>query len=472
MADCGAIFVIDDIENLTGCKVQAVQCRTDDIQQAIQEYYGGELDSDDFLESFQESDIQVVERQYQDLEMVEELAEGARVINLVNMILLNAVKEGASDIHIEPDLRTTRVRYRIDGALQQVMTPRADVHPAIISRVKVMSKMDIAERRLPQDGRIHVTAEGRAVDVRVSTIPTVLGEKVVMRILDKGQLTLDINGIGFHEDILAEMKGMLKRPNGIILVTGPTGSGKTTTLYCGLSLISSMDKNIVTIEDPVEYQLELINQIQVNDEQGLTFARTLRSVIRQDPDIIMVGEIRDRETAAVSIQAALTGHLVLSTLHTNESAGAIVRLVEMEIEPYLLSSALVGVVAQRLVRMVCGNCRTDYFPPRELLQRIGWKGGNSRFVIGRGCENCFDTGLRGRAGIYEILSLNDGVRALILRNAATQEFQSHCVKAGMRTLKDEAFRAVEECRTSLEEVMRVVFVESVVDEIAAVAETG
>jgi type IV pilus assembly protein PilB len=467
MADSADILVMDDIENLTGLKVQPVQCRQEDVENAIRQHYGEGVSMDDFLESFRESDVRVVETPYEDLRMVEEMAEGARIINLVNLLLTNAIKDGASDIHIEPDLEVSRVRYRVDGALREVMTPRAGLHPAIVSRVKVMGRMDIAERRTPLDGRIHVLAEGREVDVRVSSMPTVLGEKIVMRLLDKTNLVLDINEIGLRDKALLEMKKLLKRPNGLILVTGPTGSGKTTTLYASLSFISTVETNIVTIEDPVEYQLPLISQVQVNEEQGLTFARILRSVLRQDPDIIMVGEIRDRETAEVAIQAALTGHLVLATLHTNDSAGAIARLVEMGVESYLLTSALSGIVAQRLMRLVCNSCKTSHFPPRELLQRIGWKGGNTSFVIGQGCDLCYDSGLRGRAGIFETLIMDDALRERTVRNPTSAAIREHCVGAGMRTLQDEAFRLVEEGKTSLDAAMRVVFVEDVVEEPAA-----
>ena len=459
MADSSDLFAIDDVESLTGCTVQVVQCRKEDVETALREYYSEGMEMEDFLESFQASDVQVAETPHEDLRMVEAAAEGAHIINLVNLFLLNAIKEGASDIHIEPDTRTTRIRYRIDGALQESMTPRADLHAPIISRIKVMAKMDIAERRLPQDGRIRVVAEGQDVDLRVSSMPTVLGEKIVMRILDKAKLTLDINKIGFHRETLGEMKTLLRRPHGIILVTGPTGSGKTTTLYCGLTFINSIERNITTIEDPVEFQLPLINQVQTNEEQGLTFAKTLRSVLRQDPDVIMVGEIRDKDTAEVAIQAALTGHLVLATLHTNESAGAIARLVEMGIEPFMLTSSIIGVVAQRLVRTVCGDCRTTYFPPRELLDRIGWQGKNTSFVTGRGCEKCFDSGLRGRLGTFELLVMTDELRETVLRDPSMQAIRATSMRSGMRTMQDEAFRLVEDGKTSLEEVMRVVFVE-------------
>ena len=472
MTDVEDIFAIDDVESLTGCKVQPVQCRADDVQAAIREYYTQSVEMEDFLESFQGADVKIAETPYEDLRMVEEQAEGARIINLVNLALMNAVKEGASDIHIEPDSPLTRIRFRVDGTLQEAMTPRADLHPAIVSRIKVMGKMDIAERRMPQDGRIRVVAEGKDVDIRVSTMPTVQGEKVVMRLLDKRTLTLDINKIGITEPILGDMKKLLKRPNGILLVTGPTGSGKTTTLYSGLTYISSVEKNIVTIEDPVEYQLPLINQVHVNEEQGLSFARILRSVLRQDPDVIMVGEIRDKETAEVAIQAALTGHLVMSTLHTNDSAGAIARLVDMGIEPFLLTSSIVGVVAQRLIRLVCQNCKTNFFPPRELLERIGWRGKNNTFVTGRGCEQCFDSGLRGRQGIFELLQMTDELRNLIVRDASMHSIQAYCQRIDMRTMKDEGFKLVEDGRTSLEEIMRIIFVAEAADDPAPVPAAG
>jgi len=468
MADPADLFTIDNIESLTGCNVQPVQCRGEDIETCIREYYTEGLEMEDFIESFEATDVQVADAPVEDLSLVEEAAEGARVINLVNVIMLNAIKEGASDIHIEPDLAACRIRYRIDGVLQEVMTPRADLHPSMISRIKVMAKMDIAERRMPRDGRFRVIAEGKEVDLRVSTMPTVLGEKVVIRLLDKGQLTLDINRIGIDEQTLTRVKRVLSKPHGIILVTGPTGSGKTTTLYCGLSFISSIERNIVTIEDPVEYQIPVINQIQVDEEHGLSFAKTLRSVLRQDPDVIMVGEIRDRDTAEVAIQAAMTGHLVLSTLHTNESAGAISRLVEMGVEPFLLTSSVIGVVAQRLVRTVCGHCKTNFFPPREVLERIGWKGSNTTFVTGRGCERCFDSGLRGRTGIFELLEISDPLRERILIDPSLPSIRAGCAESGMRSMKDEGFRLVEEGQTSLEEVMRIVFVEDVVNEMAIV----
>lgn len=464
MSDASSLFVIDDVEQVTGLKVQPVQCRDDDIKTMIEEIFGTRASSIDFLESFNESDLTVAEVPHEDLAMVREAAEGARVINLVNLLILNAINDGVSDIHIEPDTQCTRVRYRVDGALLEVMTAGADVHPAVVSRVKVMAKMDIAERRMPQDGRIRVIASGREIDVRVSTMPTVLGEKVVLRLLDKSRMPLDIDKIGFEPETLLATKRILKRPHGMLLVTGPTGSGKTTTLYCGLNFISSIECNIVTIEDPVEYQLPLINQVQVQEEQELTFARILRSVLRQDPDVVMVGEIRDRETAEVAVQAALTGHMVMSTLHTNESAGAVARLMDMGIEPFLITSALAGVVAQRLVRTICPDCKASYFPPRELLERLEWHGTATNFATGKGCKKCFGSGLRGRAGIFELLTVTDAVRDAILRGASIHELRRVCNESGMQTMKDSAFRLVEEGRTTLEEVMRVVLVEDKMDD--------
>jgi type IV pilus assembly protein PilB len=464
MVDSSDIFIIDDIERLTGCKVQPVQCRIADIEEAIEEYYANSaMHVDDLMGDLTESDVQVVHSEYEDLSMVEEMAEGAQVINLVNYIVLNAIKDGASDIHIEPDTRVSRVRYRVDGVLQEVMTPRLDMHPAIVSRVKVMGRMDIAERRMPQDGRMKVVADNREVDLRISSLPTVIGEKVVLRLLDKAKVKLDLNKLGFYDETLATFKNLLAHPHGMILVTGPTGSGKTTTLYGALSHMSSVKRNVVTIEDPVEYQLELVNQVQTHEDQGLDFAATLRSVLRQDPDVVMVGEIRDRETAEVAVQASLTGHMVLSTLHTNESAGAVVRLVEMGVEPYLLTSSIIGIMAQRLIRKICTNCATSYFPPREMLDRVGWRGTTTSFVTGRGCSQCFETGLRGRTAIHELLVMDDGLRQNILRDPTIHSIREHCTSSGMRMLRDDAFRLIEKGQTTFEEAMSVVMLDEHVD---------
>ncbi len=460
MVDTTSIFAIDDVESITKCKIQPVQCRGDDINKMIMEAY-----QDDLSGGSRVADISETRRAGSGDDELGVEGEGSEVINLINRMLKDAIKARASDLHIEADEKVTRIRLRVDGVLREVTSLSSSLHPAIVSRVKVMGRMDIAEKRLPQDGRIQVRLEGRPIDVRVSSMPTVDGEKIVMRILDQSKSMVHIDQIGFHSGALAQMKVLLQQPHGMILVTGPTGSGKTTTLYSGLSYINTVERNIVTIEDPVEYRMEMINQIQTNEDQGLDFARTLRSVLRQDPDVIMVGEIRDRETAEVAIQAALTGHLVLSTLHTNESAGTIIRMLEMGIESYLLTSAITGVVAQRLVRVVCPGCKHTIAPPEQFLRQIGWGGRKHGFVEGSGCDECGHSGYMGRSPILELLVMDDGLRELILQNATLQAIRNYCTTTSMETLRDEAYSLVEKGKTSLEEVMRVVYVEQADDAI-------
>lgn len=464
MADSSNNDTIDLIEKMTGCNVQPVQCRREDVESCIAEYYGQHGRGPTPHVADELPDTVSLQGHREELRMLPDGSEGAPVINLVNRVILDAVKEGASDIHMELDSTVARVRFRIDGILQEVLTSSAGNHPAIVSRVKVMSKMDIAERRLPQDGRIMILVEGKEIDIRVSTLPTVLGEKVVMRLLDKSRMKLDIHQIGLSESNLEIYKNLLHRPHGIVLVTGPTGSGKTTTLYCGLAYISTVERNIVTIEDPVEYQLPMINQVQINERQGLTFAHTLRSVLRQDPDVVMVGEIRDRETAEVAIQTALTGHLVLSTLHTNDSAGTIARLIDMGIDPFLLTSSINGVIALRLVRTICSHCRTEYSPDQSFLTRIHWANASTRFYRGSGCRHCFNSGLRGRTGVFECLLMDDAIRQVIVRDASTHAIRRAAQEQGMRMMKDEAFDLVERGLTTFEEIMGVVFLD---DEPAA-----
>ena len=341
-----------------------------------------------------------------------------------------------------------------------VMNSQKEILPAIISRVKVMSKLDIAERRLPQEGRIHILSDGKDVDLRVSSMPTISGEAIVMRILDKNSIDFDLDKLGFPQEVGGTFKNMLKRSNGLILVTGPTGSGKTTTLYAAINNLLTLEKNFVTIEDPVEFQFEIVNQIQVNEKIGLSFAKILKSVLRLDPDIIMVGEIRDREKAEVAIQAALTGHLVISTLHTNDSCGAITRLFEMNIEPYLVASAVIGSIAQRLVRVVCPNCKTTYIPSKSLLERIGWDSTeHATLVKGKGCPDCFDSGFKGRTGIYEIFEIDEEVRSLIARNPSIDELVAIRNESGFKSLRDEGLRLIRERITSLEEVTRIIYAE-------------
>jgi type IV pilus assembly protein PilB len=372
------------------------------------------------------------------------------------MILLRAIRDGASDIHIEPQRGKFRVRVRIDGVLYDLISPKIETHPALVSRLKVMADLDIAERRIPQDGRIQVSVDGRIVDLRFSSMPGIHGEKVVLRVLDKSQAILDLNILGFDAQVLDRFKSLLQRPYGLILVCGPTGSGKTTTLYSAITMLNSSEKNFVTIEDPVEYQLENINQIQVKESIGLTFAKVLRHTLRQDPDIILVGEIRDRETAETAIQASLTGHLVLSTLHTNDGPGALTRLLEMDIAPYLISSALLASLGQRLVRTICPDCRINYYAPKGILQALGMEETKKiQLFKGKGCSTCYDSGFKGRTGIYELLELDHGLQSLILTNPTVDEIQTYLGKYGHKTLKELGYKKVIEGATTIEEATRV-----------------
>jgi len=395
------------------------------------------------------------------LEEVEDLlddASEAPVIKLVNLFFSQAIRARASDIHIEPYQKDMNVRYRIDGVLYNMHTLPRRFHSALTSRVKIMAKLDIAEKRLPQDGRIMIKIADKDVDIRVSVIPTTFGERIVLRLLDKRSIFYSLEEIGLAQDKLKVVNRLIRGANGIILVTGPTGSGKTTTLYAALDKINSPDKNIITIEDPVEYQLQGIGQIHVNPKIGLTFANGLRSIVRQDPDVILVGEVRDLETAEISIHAALTGHLVFSTLHTNDAPGAVTRLIDMGIEPFLVASSVVAIVAQRLVRVICPSCKGPYKPDRALLQelRLTPARTNKRtFYRGAGCPACLNTGYRGRTGIYEILLIDDAIRSLVLKTSDSATIKSEGVTRGMRTLRDDGIRKVLEGTTTIEEVVRV-----------------
>lgn len=457
-SDPQAIFVIDEIEEATGLAVQPVLTRSNDIDKAIEEYYGGSVEIPDYIGNFDEEAIHLVESKAQyDFQKIEEMSEGSPIINLVNMIILRAIRDKASDIHIEPDKKRLRIRYRVDGILYEAVTQKLDYHPAVVSRLKVMANLDIAERRMPQDGRIQVMVEGRTVDLRFSSMPGILGEKIVLRILDKRNAILDLNHLGFSEETLSTLKKFIKRPFGLILVTGPTGSGKTTTLYAAINYLNSLEKNIVTIEDPVEYQMEIINQNQVKNSTGLTFSVILRHTLRQDPDIIMVGEIRDKETAEIAIQASLTGHMVLSTLHTNDSPSAITRLLDMGIEPYLISSSLTGVIAQRLVRTICPKCKILYYPSTTILERYGWKEERHlQLAKGKGCPECYDSGYKGRMGLYELLEVTEDVQSLILTNPSLDEIRRHLKGKGNITMEIEGVKRVREQLTTFEEVSRAV----------------
>ena len=393
-----------------------------------------------------------------DIDHLRDLASEAPIIRLVNRLILNAVELKASDIHFEPFENEFKVRYRIDGVLHDAESPPFRLQAAIISRVKIMAKLDIAERRLPQDGRIKLKIEKKEIDFRVSTIPTLYGESLVMRILDRDTLILDLRKLGFPENILSRYIELISQPYGMILVTGPTGSGKTSTLYTTLAKINSSENKIITLEDPVEYQLRGINQIQVNPKIGLTFAGGLRAIVRQDPDIILVGEIRDKETAEIAIQSALTGHLLFSTLHTNDAAGAITRLLDMEVENFLLSSTLLGILAQRLVRVICPYCKQEVKPDKKLLKSMNSNNGemkNVRFFGGQGCEKCRYTGFRGRLAIFEYLHVDEDIRKEIIARSSTERIKKTAMEKGMMTLRQDGWQKVKDGVTTIQEVLKV-----------------
>ncbi len=464
IADPLNVVAFDDVRLVTGLEIEPVVAAEEDILAAIGRYYSGGIDLDEAMRQAAAAEVDVPEEKAEDLsvEKLRTLTEEAPVVRLVNLIISQAIADGASDIHIEPHRRSVQVRYRIDGLLHDVMTPPKSLQPAIVSRVKIMANLDIAERRLPQDGRIHVVIENKEYDLRVSTLPTVFGEKVVMRILDQSSTRLGLNKLGFTPSMLEIWETLVSKPYGMILVSGPTGSGKTTTLYSTLHKINTLDKNILTIEDPVEYQLPRVNQVHVNPKAGLTFASGLRAFLRQDPDIIMVGEIRDRETAEIAIQASLTGHLVLSTIHTNDAPSATTRLIDMGIEPFLVSSSLIGVLAQRLARTICSHCKEAYTPPVEALHRLGLRpeeGEEIVFYRGRGCDRCKGTGYKGRTGIFELMVMSEAIRELVLKGASAAQIRDQAVAEGMKTLAEDGILKVLEGVTTVDELLRVVFVE-------------
>ena len=448
---------LNEIEERLGVQATPILACPADINKHVNEAYEGSGFADDIIVDLEDGFEVVDTSASSDYDAIDELAAGSPVINLVNSIIQRAVRDGASDVHIEPGRQKSRVRYRIDGVLYEAVAPSAEMHPAIISRLKVMANLDIAERRMPQDGRIQVQTQGRQVDLRFSSLPGMHGEKVVLRVLDKNQAILEINKLGMKDSNVDQFRELMTRSYGLVLVTGPTGSGKTTSLYAALNHLNSIEKNIVTIEDPVEYQLDIINQNEVKAGIGLGFAKMLKHILRQDPDIVMVGEIRDRETAEIAVQAALTGHLVLSTLHTNDSIGAVTRIIDMGVEPYLLSSALLGVVAQRLLRTICPACRTKFVAPADVCEQYGFDNSNPvQLAKGRGCTECYDSGYRGRAGIHEILEITPSLQQLIMTNPSRDQLNAYLKEHEVETLMHSGLERVLRQETTLEEVSRVV----------------
>jgi type IV pilus assembly protein PilB len=450
MVDPLNVVAIDDIARATALDIQPVVATEQDVMRAIERQYG-------MTATIQEAvkDLDPVEVGDPSAAAAERLAEDTPVVKFVTTIITQAVHDGASDIHIEPDADVLRVRHRVDGILQEVTTAPKGLQGGVLSRVKILADLDISERRVPQDGRIQMKVGERDIDLRVSTLPTIFGEKVVLRILDKRQGIVKLQDLGFAPGMFEIVQRLVARPYGLFLVTGPTGSGKTTTLCAALNTINTVARNIVTIEDPVEYQLRIVNQVQVNPKAGVTFANGLRSILRQDPDVIMVGEIRDRETATIAIQAALTGHLVFSTLHTNDAPSAIARLVDIGVEPYLIVSSLIGVVAQRLVRKVCPSCRKPAAVPTGVFEGIAPEAGTLSPAKGSGCSGCRETGYNGRTGLFELLTVNDSLRDLIVTRAPASAMSAAAIQAGYVPLRQAGLAKAASGITTLEEVYRV-----------------
>ncbi|HEV2296464.1 MAG TPA: ATPase, T2SS/T4P/T4SS family [Tepidisphaeraceae bacterium] len=457
---------LDDLRSLMGYNVSAKIGDAEQIERLIAKHYQanaeslgeilGELNTDDSLKDLKHRGESI------DLDSLKEAADSNPVRKLINLVLLQAIKDKASDIHFEPFEDEFKMRYRIDGVLYEMMPPPNHIAPAISSRIKVMANLDIAERRMPQDGRIELSVNNQPIDLRVSVLPTMFGESVVMRVLDRSNVQLDLDKLGLREDDLNSIRQLIHKPNGVVVCTGPTGSGKTTTLYAALRELNDISSKLITAEDPVEYDIDGIIQCQIRSEIELTFARILRSMLRQDPDIVLVGEIRDQETAKIAIEASLTGHLVFSTLHTNDAPSSIARLLDLGLEPFLVTAALEGIIAQRLVRRICNNCKTEYTPAEEQLMELELRPDDvqgRKFWYGKGCEACNNTGYRGRQGIYEIMLLDDEVRDMIIKHASTQVLRMEARKRGMRTLRLSGLMAIYDGVTTIEEVVRETIME-------------
>jgi type IV pilus assembly protein PilB len=454
MADPGNVFALDDVRSLTQMELRQVVATRDDLLSAIDRLCRADSDLDDLTSALSRDDEE------EDLARLKEVVDEAPIVKYVNLLITQAIQDRASDIHIEPGEHDVRVRYRIDGVLHEVMRSPRSIQSGVISRLKIMSDINIAERRVPQDGRLSVTAHGQKIDLRVATLPTVWGEKVVMRILDNSTATLALSDLGFADSNYARYSASFTKPYGMILVTGPTGSGKSTTLYATLNIIAKPEINVITVEDPVEYRLAGINQVQVNAKAGLTFAAALRSILRADPDVVLIGEIRDHETAQIAVEAALTGHLVLSTLHTNDAASAITRLTEMGIEPFLVGSALDCVLAQRLARRLCPKCKEPYQPtPEELLSAgFPWVPGEELPTLHRaaGCSACAKTGYKGRLALHEVMAVSEEIERLAVSRASATDIGETARREGMHRLRDDGMYKVRDGVTSIEEILRVV----------------
>ena len=460
MVDPTNIFAIDDLKFLTGYNIQPFVVSESALKETIDRFYDASATLADVMSGIDDTDLEFIEDDIDDdLQDLKKSTEDAPVVKLVNLVLSDAIRKGASDIHIEPYEKFLRIRFRVDGVLQEVMKPPLRLKNALTSRLKIMSQLDIAERRLPQDGRIKLKiGKDKDVDIRMSVLPTLYGEKVVLRILDKGNLQLDMTKLGFEKDPLKDFMDAIHQPWGMVLVTGPTGSGKTTTLYSALSELNKVSENISTAEDPVEYNLAGINQVQMHDEIGLNFAASLRSFLRQDPDIIMVGEIRDYETAEIAVKAALTGHMVLSTLHTNDAPSTINRLLNMGVEPFLIASSTNLVLAQRLARQVCSDCKEEIDIPEQALLDIGASPeivSSIKCYKGAGCTTCSDTGYKGRIALYEVMPMKEEMKDLVLNGASSSELKSEAIRLGMSTLRQSGIKKIAEGITTIEEVTRV-----------------
>jgi len=450
--------LLDDLRFVTGLGIKMVVAKGDDIKKAVERYYGEEEESlGDVIDEAEKTSGKAIVKDGSSVDKLKEIASQAPVVKLLNMVLLRAIREKASDIHFEPFEKDYKIRYRIDGVCYDAAHPPKDLSLAISSRIKVMANLDVAEYRLPQDGRIMLDISGKSVDLRVSTLPTLYGESIVMRVLDKTVVSLSLDQLGMGDNIKSSLRGLIKRPNGILLTTGPTGSGKTTTLYSCLREINKVEYKIITVEDPVEYDIEGIIQVAINQKIDLTFAKTLRHMLRQDPDVLMVGEIRDSETAEIAIQSALTGHLVFSTLHTNDAPGAVTRLMDMGVEPFLITSTIRASIAQRLIRVICPKCKKSYEPKKYEINELGLKAEKVKgvkFYKGEGCSECNGSGYKGRTGIYELLMMDDELRELVVKRSSPAIIRSAAQASGMKTLRQDGVAKVLSGVTTAEEVLR------------------